>query len=913
MTEEDKSGRLDKLPRELLLILFTQFLDPSECFCLRYLCRDIAPLASRGFEIHIRRMIESLDLDLISVIRTLREKGYFSNHKTLGSLFRKCGGSLNHTVVFQFIVDNYSSVYADAASYGRFLKGLVDQPTAPLLRFLFERGGIARHPRKAQIMRDTSFDTQKWVDVVLAYRSLSVQDKIVLLADLERWPRTELTATQLSRVFGLVRGLDRATADNILRQTLVSLLDTPAGRYRAVLAHPDGWSRRGSLLMAMVLNNGGVALDAALIARVLTATLLPSNGVQVVEVPQSTQDRRTFIRGFESGAASFQGPAYYQPNSFSTVDKILQVLLSDFYWSDEHPVQAWDCIPPDFLTPLTLKPLFLERIDPAANLYHQVPINIKRFAKLIRKVSVQPIKLFLDTLLLDDMVMSGKPVPNFSRLLAELSNQQQTSGFDGAQWVAAVGHSNLPVETKITIIADFESWPRTELGSAQLSRVFDFVKCFRRPEVNAILCRVFGMLLDSPKARWKACLAHPDGWEARGQLLMSMLLHSDAEVIAEALAATLLPSTNNSSEMMAEPRNDANRVAFIRGFAGHAGAGSGVGRKVLQALLTEEYWPDECQVQAWHCVPQELLTPEVLKFLLSWRKSSRGFDSQEYPISLQRLARVVQHVSAHAAKLLLETLQLDGLVVGHQPIANFTALLSHLDTATMSLIAYATTSWTPHVQVVSKDNVPVSRFCEMLCRCLADGSLGSEDSFEGRFEVCSEVARDWYSSLGSYWKKTPAGWELAEAVLRGLCEAVETVRNMKDLEHNLMRETGTTMRFYGLLCGLPAVVILGVGTSPLFSHAVLGEAWARNNHALFDLFVTYQDLGEFLTGYLLALNFETREDIEEDLSVTWKFDSPDYLQEVDISEVVDAEMRRKLLQTLRPGSKESVEVTLEDG
>lgn len=66
---------LSQLPREILLQLFVQFLSGQDAFYLRFACKAVSPIASRAFEAHIRRMIEQLDPNLLTVVKTIREKG----------------------------------------------------------------------------------------------------------------------------------------------------------------------------------------------------------------------------------------------------------------------------------------------------------------------------------------------------------------------------------------------------------------------------------------------------------------------------------------------------------------------------------------------------------------------------------------------------------------------------------------------------------------------------------------------------------------------------------------------------------------------------------------------------------------------------------------------------------------------
>lgn len=350
---------LDKLPREVLLKLLLEFCAPEDAYFARSWCRAVSPIASRAFENHVRRMLDDLDMSLYLMIKRIRSTGWaragfdgcLRSGQPLGTLFRKAGGTLEHTAVSQFIRDDFTQYdlvrgTSREVELGRFLRGLLQTPTHRQVRFLLDWQIISNVTSSVQMLKETQFDKALCVGAVLDCVRIPVSDRLVIRAGIEDWPRNELDETRLvgaisylqKRFQGSERDL-KASYSNLLS----NLLDTHQLRYQACLCFPDDWEAVGRLLR---LQMGGFVLELNHLADALGTVLLSSMapGWIALRQPQTLDDRRSLILGM-SGVSKLDDTLY--PGNDE--DQFLRAFLVPSAWPSRRELQAIDCIPPEFL------------------------------------------------------------------------------------------------------------------------------------------------------------------------------------------------------------------------------------------------------------------------------------------------------------------------------------------------------------------------------------------------------------------------------------------------------------------------------------------------------------------------------------------------------------------------------------
>lgn len=410
---------LDRLPREVLMNLFVDWLPAPDAYFARFWCRHSRHIASRALELIFRQMIDGMDLDLCSAIKGIRDLSGLQNDWIVGRLLRRLGGTLNNVVIIQFVRENYASNETargpNKMPISQFLKGFAPQPTVAQIRYLLDFGVVSTYSNEAAlIFKETGYNTRICVEAALRCTKLCVSQRLTMVASLENWSRTEICPKRLARVFKYIKedSISRDHETLYLCQTLMRIFDQASEMYRSCLLHPEGWEARGKLLITVLLNHR--AWSCEFMADALAEVLISDDITTVVSVPQTVEERRTFIRGCVAA-----GRVYWGNNDATSIKTILGAFMGRQYWPKSRDLQAWHCLPPEFVNVETVHALILSR----RNGYPRVPtIDFERFADLIHQLCDNPGGLLLEVLRREGTIVKSKPVSKFICLLSQYDN-----------------------------------------------------------------------------------------------------------------------------------------------------------------------------------------------------------------------------------------------------------------------------------------------------------------------------------------------------------------------------------------------------------------------------------------------------------------------------------------------------------
>lgn len=470
---------LDKVPREVILKLLVEFLSPTEAFFLRFLCRAVSSLASAAFETQVRSMVQNLDISLRSTVQAIRKggrsrvgfDGCLSDHYSLGRLFRSIGGTLRDSAIMAFIVKEFrDGLYQEDGTptdHARLVCGLCGTPSSSDICFLMDLLNVVEDGLSVDFylnpMIANGVAKETCVEAVLHNLQPSqVTLRIPAVARMEQWPRNQLSAAHILRLFNLLdkssvngaRDFDYfANASEILRQ----ILDTESLRLQAVLLNPEGWEMRGRLAVHFISRFRSWADDLTRsmesATEILTAALETSPD-SLAQIPfcETPEERRSFLQGICSEAIERRGRLIGRAatDAFSIV---LGVLLRRDHWPDERKVQAKDCITKETLSPLSLGAV-LKLMEP----------DVERLAKLIEHVDVDPAELLSQALEEEGVIFAQSPRLIVYSLLSAL----------GPFVTASVAYKWVALHPEISIIRD--DLPRVSFTAEKCCQLL--VLCF---------------------------------------------------------------------------------------------------------------------------------------------------------------------------------------------------------------------------------------------------------------------------------------------------------------------------------------------------------------------------------------------------------------------------------------------------
>lgn len=406
---------LDQLPREVLLNLLAEHLPPEDCFYLRFCCRALSALASRAFEIHIRRMLQEPDPELIIIFDTIRNKGQervgfdkcMSAQFNVGRLLNACGGTLKLTMVCKYIEKhfrngdpNFRRDVERCSQYASFLRGLLPSPSVNDLRCLITSFSISLSYldvpwNNADFWANTKFDKEIGVQAVLSCKRVTLPERFGLLAMLEGWPRDKVEKSNVDHIFKLVNVYaDKSNGLGVLchfAHVAIRLWESERDRCIAGLLQMETWEKRGRLVFYMLRQVYGFER----ISGILHTAFLESPEASVAGAPraETLDDRKSFLRGIVQESES----SNTHSSSQTCKSQILQTLLCPAFWGDDLELQAIDCIPPEFLTPNTLLDALRKIRDRDVYYAANMVPDIQRLAALVSRLPDNPGTLLSET------------------------------------------------------------------------------------------------------------------------------------------------------------------------------------------------------------------------------------------------------------------------------------------------------------------------------------------------------------------------------------------------------------------------------------------------------------------------------------------------------------------------------------